>query len=49
MGGGVIVPDQSMIGWTRRLHKEAGGEMGVLTVDVGGDCIRGGKASSSGV
>ena len=49
IGGGVMAPDQSMIGWMRRLHNEAGGEMGVLTVDVGGDCIRGGSASSSGV
>lgn len=49
IGGGVMAPDQSMIGWLRRLHNEAGGEMGVLTVDVGGDCIRDGSASSSGV
>lgn len=49
IGGGVIEPDQSMIGWIRRLHNEAGGEMGVLTAEVGGDCISGGRASSSGV
>lgn len=49
IGGGVIARDQSMIGWMRRLHRDAGGEMGVLTVDVGGDCISGGSASSSGV
>lgn len=49
IGGGVMASDQSMIGWVRRLHNEAGGEMGVFTVDVGGDCIRGGRASSSGV
>jgi hypothetical protein len=49
IGGGVMAPDQSIIGWMRREHNEAGGEMGVLTVDVGGDCMRGGSASSSGV
>ena len=49
IGGGVIAPDQSIIGWMRRLHSDAGGEMGVLTVDVGGDCISSGRASSSGV
>lgn len=49
IGGGVMVPDQSIIGLMRRLHNEAGGEMGVFTVEVGGDCMRGGRASSSGV
>jgi hypothetical protein len=42
-------PDQSMIGWIRRLHNDAGGEIGVPTADVGGDCIKGGRASNSGV
>ena len=49
IGGGVMEPDQSIIGCMRRLHNDAGGEIGVLAADVGGDCMRGGNASSSGV
>ena len=53
MGGDAVVAAvaalKSMTGCMRRLHNEIGGDMGVPTVEVGGDCIRGGRASSSGV
>jgi hypothetical protein len=38
-----------MMGCMRRLQSDAGGEMGVAAFEVGADCIRGGKASNSGV
>lgn len=37
MGGGVEEVEYSTIGWMRRLHRDAGGEIGVPTVDIGGD------------
>lgn len=49
IGGGVADDEKSMMGCMRRLHRDAGGDMGVPTADVGADCINGGKASSSGV
>lgn len=49
MGGDAAAALNSMTGCMRRLHTDMGGDMGVPTLDVGGDCIRGGRASSSGV
>lgn len=47
--GGEAAAVKSITGCMRRLHNDTGGDMGVPTADVGGDCIRGGRASSSGV